>query len=203
MATAQLDQLPSFFTLESATLSTMSQSFNFDDKAFEDIFSDPSLFNSFAPTSFAPAVGLEVAPLPQSSSYVPSAISSGSSPQEAGYVSSGSDDNARLKASSSTLLAISEEEREMLEEDGVFIPTDALTLTKAEERALKLVRRKLKNKLSAQDSRRKKKEYLEGLEKRCESAHFLVKCPISCKMLSFLSCYVPLSPPSFPDFIFA
>ena len=76
------------------------------------------------------------------------------------------DRRMRLKASATSLTNISAEERKMLAEEGVVIPPNTVTLTKTEERALKLVRRKLKNKLSAQDSRRKKKAYVDGLEKR-------------------------------------
>ncbi|PIO62822.1 bZIP transcription factor [Teladorsagia circumcincta] len=48
------------------------------------------------------------------------------------------------------------------------VPT-RLPLSKAEEESLKIVRRKIKNKLSAQESRRKRKEYMDTLESRCQA----------------------------------
>ncbi|KAJ6660039.1 hypothetical protein lerEdw1_018237 [Lerista edwardsae] len=61
-----------------------------------------------------------------------------------------------------------EEEKRTLIAEGYPIPTK-LPLTKAEEKALKKIRRKIKNKISAQESRRKKKEYMDSLEKKVES----------------------------------
>ncbi|VDM67911.1 unnamed protein product [Strongylus vulgaris] len=60
------------------------------------------------------------------------------------------------------------EEKRTLIQEGYPIPT-RLPLSKAEEESLKIVRRKIKNKLSAQESRRKRKEYMDTLEARCQA----------------------------------
>ncbi|XP_037000388.2 cyclic AMP-responsive element-binding protein 3 isoform X2 [Artibeus jamaicensis] len=62
-------------------------------------------------------------------------------------------------------LTLTDEEKKLLEQEGLTLP-GTLPLTKMEKQVLKRVRRKIRNKKSAQESRRKKKVYLGVLESR-------------------------------------
>ena len=109
-------------------------------------------------------------------------------------------------------LSLTEDEKSILKKEGVVLPENVHTLTKTEERHIKQVKRRIKNKISAAESRKRKKYYLDGLEERVQQTTSL-NCELQKRvselekrnldllttvkrMKSFLSSYVPKIPTS-------
>ncbi|EUB57190.1 Cyclic AMP-responsive element-binding protein 3-like protein 4 [Echinococcus granulosus] len=67
-------------------------------------------------------------------------------------------------------LVLTAEEKRLLVQMGQRIPT-AFPLTRGEERAIRTMRRKIRNKLSAKASRARRQEYLSRLESRVADCH--------------------------------
>lgn len=63
-------------------------------------------------------------------------------------------------------LKLTEEEKKLLRKEGYELSSSKSELTPQDEKVLRKIRRKIRNKRSAQFSRQRKKQYVEELEKK-------------------------------------
>ena len=75
-----------------------------------------------------------------------------------------------ISARQGFLLALTEEEKELMVREGATIPDDADALSKKEMSALRAVARKVRNRLSAQESRQRKKDHVQVLEEQVKES---------------------------------
>ncbi|XP_010562290.1 PREDICTED: cyclic AMP-responsive element-binding protein 3 [Haliaeetus leucocephalus] len=78
------------------------------------------------------------------------------------------DAGPQLAQSTFPRLVLTEEEKQLLAKEGISLPTHK-PLNKTQERLLKKVRQRIRNKHSASDSRRRRKMYVDDLERRLEA----------------------------------
>jgi cyclic AMP-responsive element-binding protein 3 len=95
-------------------------------------------------------------------------VASESSGSESGGTnSSPSSSSSSPKSGHGAPVQLSSEERALMLREGVRVPTH-YPLSREEQRALTRIRRKIRNKASAQDSRKRRKAYLHNMEERVE-----------------------------------
>uniref|UniRef100_A0A3B1ICA1 cAMP responsive element binding protein 3-like 3b n=1 Tax=Astyanax mexicanus TaxID=7994 RepID=A0A3B1ICA1_ASTMX len=127
-----------------------------------------------APNSAEPDVSIDVAPWDSSAFVYRPVVSQSLNPENSSVyqlsvkdllLSSLGEPPKQFSESSLQELSLNDDEKKLLAKEGVCL-SNQLPLTKYEEKVLKKIRRKIRNKQSAQESRKKKKEYVDGLEVR-------------------------------------